>query len=198
MNQRLVWNFEFSPLTTAIKFNKATKIDALKWESRYFWSADEIVVINPVDELMLELVNYKRKLHQDCYYLLAGADANLKKRNEKIIFKPLEEYSSRVRGFGDKILVDSLEETNPLFATFKTIISKGREIQVIKQAFTFKFATFPTTRLELSRLEVMNQTYHSICIEGRSQKNVEKISKLLLPHSISCDYVSFLQTLFNP
>ncbi|MBI2785005.1 MAG: hypothetical protein HYX60_01320 [Legionella longbeachae] len=46
MNQRLVWNFEFSPkVALALETLVDKKDDHLKWEIRYFWSDDKPIIL---------------------------------------------------------------------------------------------------------------------------------------------------------
>ena len=67
------------------------------------------------------------------------------------------------------------------------------QVPVKKEAFIYKFATTPKIKIELSRIEVQNQVYFCVCIEGRSQPLVEIISQHLLDEAISSDYIRFLK-----
>lgn len=79
MNQRLVWNFEFTTNGNASLTNFVdVKDEHLKWEIRYFWPENKTIVLNNIDMALLELVNYKHKIREDFYYLIADQNYNIK------------------------------------------------------------------------------------------------------------------------
>ncbi|CAM3068132.1 Uncharacterised protein [Legionella steigerwaltii] len=201
MNQRLVWNFEFTPkaslpLSTFID----EKNETLKWEKRYFWPDSETIILNTIDSSLLDLANYKQKHKEDYYYLLPGHNYNIKKRHEQLLYKPLLQHANHAAGFGAKIILTPLQE-QPLPADLQEIIhhveTEGVGVYVKKEAFIYKFPTTPTIKIELARLEVLHQIYFSLCIEGKSLRLVETISKHLLDGPVSCEYVTFLKNLLK-
>lgn len=204
MNQRLVWNFEFVPATLVLpKDLLAQESDSIKWEARFFWPHDEIIVLNTIDSSLLNLANYQQKYREDYYYLLANKEYNIKRRRHELLYKPLIKQTPYATGFGSKIKLETLpkntHEPNADYLHLHQIAQKvaeeGREIHVKKIAFIYKFATTPTIKLELAHLEVEQHNYFSLCIEGKSLRLVEQIAEQLLGKRISCDYVTFLKNL---
>ncbi|MCW8445643.1 hypothetical protein OQJ05_16490 [Fluoribacter gormanii] len=201
MNQRLVWNFEFTPKTSLSLANLVDKKDEqIKWETRYFWPDNKIIVLNSIDKSLLDLTQYKQKHREDCYYLLPGTSYNIKKRREQLIYKPLIKQSSHAAGYGAKIILSDHQD-HPLSPDLREITQQveqeGVEVYVKKEALIYKLPTNPTVKIELARLEACNQIYFSLCIEGKSLHLVETISKHLLDEPVSCQYVTFLKNLLK-
>src|SRR5690242_2047050 len=81
MNQRLVWNFEFSqakPRLPAI-FKKSPK-ETIKWEVRCFWPENHVVTLHNIDANLLKLSHYELEVKEDIYYLLPDNNFNIKRR----------------------------------------------------------------------------------------------------------------------
>lgn len=204
--QRLVWNFEFSSGQTISLTTLGNYVqDKLKWEKRYFWSDDQIISLNSIDNSLLNLANYQQKHKEDYYYLLPDSDHNIKRRRNELLYKPVTKQSGSAFGFGPKI---NLEDTQCLSSQdsiapmnlqdlFKKVKKKGIVVFVKKEAFVFKFPTTPTVKLELARLEVNNKVYFSACVEGRSLNLVEAISELLFGNQASIEYVTFLKRILK-
>lgn len=206
MNQRLVWNFEFSknkPLSLD-KLASSDKED-IKWESRFFWSDNQAITLNATDNSLLTLTNYKQKQKKDYYYLLPNSNLNIKRRGQKLLYKPIKAQSPVAIGFGPKINLDEVK-TNPnssedlsnqLLNILNQTEKTGIEICVKKESFTYKFPTTPPIKLELAKLEMENHVYFSACIEGRSLYLVKLIKEHLLGMQVSCDYVTFLKNILK-
>lgn len=198
MTRTLIWNFEFftqeTPLLTTLD---AHKEDALKWESRLFWPDNQIIKLNNLNNALLDLTSYKNKHKQDEYYLLPEGNFNIKRRRNQLIYKPILDKSAFSIGFGSKInLEDPTQITTVSLQTLlKRAHTQAKIIPVKKESFVFKFATLPTIKLELAKLEVHNKIYFSACVEGRSRNLVETLSEGLLGLNESCDYVTFLTTI---
>ncbi|MGL6037009.1 MAG: hypothetical protein ACRC0B_07515 [Legionella sp.] len=190
--QRLIWNFEFiAAKKIPPKYFKAKEHEQLKWEARYFWPADNIIQLAAIDISLLDIANYQQKHREDEYYLLPDCDFNIKKRRDELLYKPLIEHSKQVYGFGAKInLLDEHPNNLELLANVK---SNGLRVLVKKEAFIYKFNTKPTVKLELSRIELCDDVYFSLCLEGKSRELVKGLSGLILGKAISCNYVSFLK-----
>ncbi len=198
MNQRLVWNFEFAAKKMALPseaFNEH-ETEPLKWETRFFWPAQEIIVLNNLDKSLLDLANYQHKLREDYYYLLANQNYNVKRRRNELLYKPKLKQTQAAIGYGTKVLLDNAQEKF-LQELALEVKKEGKEVLVKKQAFIYKFPTHPTIKLELARLEIAHKIYFSACVEGKSQNMVEKISERLLGQRVSCDYVSFLKNILR-
>lgn len=200
MNQRLVWNFEFNTqeTTPSLEYPMAKEAEAIRWEIRFFWPHNTIICLNPAESTLLDLANYQRKERDDHYYLLPEYDYNIKKRREEILYKPLIKKVRQAVGFGSKTALEMDAESSfiqdlQLQKIAQQIEATGKVVHVKKQAFIYKFPTKPTIKLELARLEVLNQIYFSACIEGKSLGLVENIANHLLDKQVSCDYVSFLK-----
>ncbi|KTD79403.1 hypothetical protein [Legionella waltersii] len=206
MAERLIWNFEFlqhkqTPLIPPV----TDELNDLKWENRYFWSADEIIHLNTIDPALLDITHYQQKHKEDHYYLLPNKNFNIKRRRGELLYKPIIKRSGPMLGFGPKINLDGIEtlpnNNDSTIDALKKIVSavkaQGVMIFVKKDAFIFKFPTTPTIKLELARLEVNNKVYFSVCVEGRSMQLVKTISALLLTKQKSCGYVSFLKSIIT-
>lgn len=202
MTQRLVWNFELSASKTPFLTKEDKKQDDLKWEWRFFWPEEEIIRLPLIDDAMLDLAHYEQKHKKDHYYLLPGEHFNIKLRRNELLYKPLLKQGKYAQGFGAKIHLEADASKNMAPSTMdecakikQQINEEGVEVVVKKESFTFKLPTHPSIKLELARIEVRQQIYFSVCVEGRSHSLVETVSKALFGKQASCDYVTFLKTI---
>lgn len=205
MNQRLVWNFEFSgtnliPLPHLI----TDKEETIKWEKRFFWSQEQIIQLCNIDNALLNLANYQQKCKEDDYYLLANSHENIKQRHNELIYKPILQQTKTATGYGPKINLDqelrdsaNNKKSVALAALAQEARQHGIQIFVKKEVFSYKFPSIPPIKLELARLEIKNQIYFSACMEGKSLFLVEYLSDHLLGRQNSCDYVTFLKKFIN-
>jgi hypothetical protein len=203
MNQRLVWNFELAS-ATSLTFNEKDTLpeDHLKWEARFFWPEACVICLAVIDDGMLNLGNYQQKHKKDNYYLIPGCDYNIKNRREELLYKPLLNQSALAFGFGAKInlnepIQNSEARKHDIELLKELTLEQGFEVLVMKESFTYKFKTQPSTKLELACIKVNNQTFFSACIEGKSCLLVEEISKALLGKQKASNYVSFLKKITN-
>src|SRR5215218_4572228 len=114
MNQRLVWNFEFTSKATLPLTTYVDKTDIfLKWEIRYFWPEGKPIILNTIDTSLLELTQYKQKIRDDYYYLLPGHQYNIKKRRDQLLYKPLLKQTKRAFGYGEKIILHPSQDQAP-------------------------------------------------------------------------------------
>lgn len=176
------------------------KDEQLKWEVRYFWPDNETIILNTIDNSLLELANYKHKHREDYYYLLPGRNYNIKKRRNQLLYKPLLKQTNHAAGYGTKITLEQTQEqpiSPKLHEIMQHVEKEGIEVFVKKEALIYKFPTKPKVKIELARLEVLQKIYFSVCIEGRSLRLVEMISKHLLNEPVSCEYVTFLKNLLQ-
>lgn len=111
MNQRLIWNFEFASKAPFVLAYPEDTEDKLKWEFRYFWPDHEIIILNLIHHSLLDLANYKRKSKEDYYYLVPGFNYNIKRRRNKLLYKPLLKYKNQASGYGAKIILDDPQIT---------------------------------------------------------------------------------------
>ncbi|KTD21005.1 Uncharacterised protein [Legionella lansingensis] len=193
MNQRLIWNFEINPQPPLDLNALATsEEDKIKWEARFFWPENTIIVLTGLPANCLDLTKYQIKKREDQYLLLPGCDYNIKRRRGQLLYKPQLQCTDNIRGYGKKINLNE-DGLGQLLIENQRLSILTNEITVCKIALIHEFPTEPTIKLELARLEVAQKIFFSACIEGRSQNLVEQISKHLLGNEVSCDYVSFLQ-----
>ena len=90
MNKRLVWNFEINSDTALqIPGTNSLVISPNRWESRFFWTDDQIITLHGLNDSFLALSHYQIKHRQDTYYLLPDTNYNLKVRNDKLFYKPI-------------------------------------------------------------------------------------------------------------
>ncbi|MBA2711625.1 MAG: hypothetical protein H0U57_13680 [Tatlockia sp.] len=200
MNTRLVWNFEIKDQNPINFDDLKDNPEELRWEARYFWPRDAIIVLNGLDARFLLLSNYEVKQRKDNYSVLADLNFNLKQRLMQLFYKPLLKEVNLLHGYGKKInLTDYASELvlpgSNLRSSelLKLLADNAQEVEVEKEALIYKLPTEPKLKLELARLEVRKKIYFSLCVEGRSQRLVESIATQLIPNQKNCDYVSFLK-----
>lgn len=207
LKTRLVWNFEIDP-EDLIDFTAfpQEESDSLRWEIRYFWPADTHITLYGLGEEFLDLSRYQIKQRVDVYHLIGEGYYNIKDRRDQLLYKPLLEEKGGCQGFGHKtnLLEQAPEDllSGEPALTVREMLAKvqqeSRMIRVDKVALKYKFPLNPTIKLELARLSIADQRFFSVCIEGRSQLLVSRLSQLLMRQNISCDYVRFLkQTHFH-
>ena len=198
MRKRLIWNFEIDgdrPLE--IPEALPAEPDSGRWESRFFWSSKEVILLNGLDDRFLALSRYEAKHRQDTYCLLPDTDYNIKIRRNQTLYKPMIMKTAQAVAYGKKINLEasSPETLNNTLDLLGRIQREGVRIDVDKEAFIYRFETTPKTKLELARLSIANTIYFSLCIESRSRHLVELITKQVTGEQVSSDYVSFLRTL---
>ena len=202
MNKRLIWNFEINPDNQfQLPTISSVELNNLRWESRFFWPEDDIIVLNGLNSNFLNLSSYEIKHKKDIYYLLPNADYNLKIRQNELYYKPVIIKESEALAFGKKIKLNEQDkdrklpgcEEKSVGSLLADIKKHGKTIEVDKEAISYKFITSPSTKLELSRLKVESNIYFSASIESYSRVLVEKTTKQLLGSINTSDYVKFLK-----
>lgn len=205
MNQRLIWNFEFSQKKPFTVSNEANERSNIKWEIRYFWKEAQVVTIHNIDKGLLDISNYKQKQKEDIYFLVPKYNYNIKLRRFEMIYKPILKQSNAAIAFGAKIHLEDVKnypDNTPATAQHLQNIlheaqNSGIQVGVKKESFTYKFKTNPPTKLELAKLEVNNSIYFSACIEGKSCHLVELINAHLFHKETPSDYVTFLKSILK-
>ena len=185
----------------AIEELTAAKED-IRWEARFFWPEQEVIVLKGLSEIFLNLSQYKIK-HRHDQYLILPDNLNIKQRKAQLIYKPLLQKHNNLFGYGKKINLHEcaqdavLPATNML--TAKALLHSLKEafrMDVIKEALLYTFPSNPKIILELSRLKINEAIFFSVCLEGRSQQMVSDIAKELIGKINACDYLSFLKKNF--
>lgn len=206
MTQRLVWNFEFTHTKILhLPEEPKHKSDLLKWEARFFWQQQDIVSLTLIDNALLQLSNYQHKQKKDVYYLIPKNSFNIKKRRDELLYKPLIKKRKHSCGFGPKIKLNelskdshSIEHSGIDIVSLMTLLQlQGVEVLVKKESFSYKFPVHPHIKLELSRIEINQQIYFSVCVEGKSQQSVELISRCIVGQQPCCNYVRFLKKIIK-
>ena len=202
MNKRLVWNFEINP-DSPFKQPSITNVELneARWEARFFWPEDNIIILNGLSHDFLNLSAYDIKHKNDIYYLLPNTDYNLKIRKNELYYKPILMKKSKAIAFGKKIKLSEQDKDSKLLGCEEKSVSSlledikrhGKTIEINKEAISYKFLTSPATKLELSRLKVENKIYFSASIESYSRELVEITTKQLLGSVNTSDYVKFLK-----
>lgn len=193
MTDRLVWNFEWTTAKPLLEVDlPLQEKEELKWEKRCFWSGEEIIVLNATNPGLLILSQYEQKNKEDEYYLLPHEEYNIKQRRDELLYKPLIKKTKQLLGFAAKINL-SEHKDKKLQNLRERALTQAHVIKVKKEALIYRFPDSPGIKLELARLEINQQIYFTACVEGRSRKWVETLSKHLLGPYVSCDYVSFLK-----
>ena len=204
MTKRLVWNFEINH-GNPLKIPKTCVEDAHteRWESRFFWPENKIIVLNGLDDNFLALSRYQAKHRQDTYCLLPDTDYNIKIRRNQPLYKPILMKTQQAIVYAKKINLEEQEPGLCLPGTGQTdaqtllarIQHESQRIDVEKEALIYRFETVPTLKLELARLRVANAIWFSVNIESRSGHLVESITQQLFDGQMPCDYVTFLKGL---
>lgn len=186
MNQRLVWNFEIN-LNPPLDFHalSATSPEPMKWEARFFWPHDSIIILLGLDESFLILENCTIKNREDIYLLLPNSDRNIKLRHGEWFYKPKLSCYENFCSYGKKIHLNTAETQH--------LERKTHKVTVYKTAIRYKLPTTPKISLELSRIKIDDMIYFSACLEGKSLHLVKQLANYLLDTPFSCDYVSFLK-----
>lgn len=199
MKQQLVWNFEFSSAHAhPVTLPQAGEKDKLKWEARFFWPSDLVIVVKNIDANLLDLNHYEHKQKIDTYFLIPNGEYNIKSRRNQILYKPLLERSEYAQAFGKKIDLEHPNDAlNPKLAAWllQQVRDTATQMEVKKESYTYQFPLKPRIKLELAKLELHNGIYFSACIEGRSRELVETISQALLGKKTNTNYQRFLKTL---
>ncbi len=204
MNKRFIWNFELNiNAPPHLDIPEAMGSDVGRWESRFFWPENSIIVLNGLNEHFLALSQYQIKHREDTYYLIPNTDYNIKTRREQLFYKPILTQKSGTVSYGKKINLEELPLNMHLpnikekdVQTLMTRIRKeGIKIHVEKEALIYKFDTTPPTKLEIARLCVADKNYYSASIESHSMVLVESLSKQIIPHGMASDYVQFLRNI---
>lgn len=204
MNKRLIWNFEINsenPLKIPDICDENKQTD--RWESRFFWPEQTIIVLNGLDERFLALSHYEAKHRQDTYCLLPDTNYNLKIRRNQPLYKPIMMSTRQATAYGKKINLYKEKQTKQLPGAGETdaetllarIQKEGLRVDVEKEALIYRFETTPTLKLELARLCVANTIWFSVNIESHSRRLVESITQQMFDDHASCDYVTFLKGL---
>ena len=202
MNKRLMWNFEINtkiPLHIPEPVHEETLPE--RWESRFFWPEQTIIVLNGLHDDCLDLSRYEAKHRQDIYCILPEQDYNLKIRRNQLLYKPMVMKTGQAVAYGKKINVS--EQQSPIklpgteqadsSALLAEINRSGKQVIVEKEAMLYRFETKPTLKLELARLWVANTIWFSVSIESRSKYLVDSITQQMFGDKESCDYVAFLK-----
>jgi len=190
MNKRLVWNFEIAAQSTLSDQPQIDSTECLnnRWEIRYFWPDEQIILLSGLNASFLDLSHYRFKQTKDIYYLLPNSTKNIKKRQDKITYKAFLQKKDHAIAYKKKIIV---HHDTPLNAEIK---AHAIAIKVEKERFTYRFKTTPKLKMELAKLTINHKTFFSLSIESKALSLVENLSKQLRCNQQSCDYVTFLKT----
>ena len=202
MNKRLVWNFEIAQ-NKSIQWPNPNDVkkETHRWEARFFWPANHIILLNGLDESFMELSRYDITQREDTYYLLGDAHYNLKRRRDELLYKPVMMKHPEATAYGKKIKLSEWPPHTPLpgcqekdaLTLLTRITHEGTAITVNKEALTYHFATQPKTTLELAWLRIANHAYFSLSIESRARVYVLSLTQQLLGQVQTEDYVTFLK-----
>lgn len=204
MNKRLVWNFEINcENSLQIPSPKTPSDDSCRWESRFFWPSDEIIILHGLSDRFCELSQYKIVHREDIYLLLPNEIFNFKLRKNELFYKPVASIQSGVVAYNKKIkMVDHPPEivlpgcgSQTIGTLLSRIQSEGIRFTVKKEALIYHFDSHPACKFELSWLHVANQAFFSVSIESKALSIVESIRQQLIQNKESSDYITFLKGL---
>lgn len=200
MKKRLLWNFEVSAIPPLQVDNKEWEhTPGQQWEGRYFWPESAIILLKGLDDSFLDFSSYKRKHHEDQYFLVPNYDYNIKLRKKRFLYKPLLNQEDNYFAFAKKMALDDNHLTiatsnpGPTVEQLKTLLKQSATVTIVKSALTYTFNTQPKAKLELSRLIIHNNIFFSLCVESDALALVKQISLHLLEHPPQENYISFLK-----
>jgi len=177
---RFIWQFELTGRQWLPQGN--WQKDSHKWEIRYFWPIDQIVELN-LNEQQLNWDQGECKLQRDVYWLDVNNPTNIKQRRDQLVYKPVVQQHHNRTAFDKKQRLDPDELSQ---SNFKTI-------EVEKMALQLKIHQKPKCMLELSKIQLQNQTFSSLCIESRCGELLDNIDDHLQLSGKACDYITFLR-----
>lgn len=201
MNTRLFWNFETTGAAFGFPPNSDLPKGSLRWEMRWFWPHDRPILLYGLDASFLELTQFKTKHRTDTYYLLDDLPANLKRRNHRLVYKPLLARDGNLYGYGKKINLHEVAPDTPLPGLVH--LSAGdlvhrREtahprLLITKTALIREFSIPQGCLMEFTRITHNGGVYFSFSIESRSKTVIMALADHLQPDGLCCDYPTFLR-----
>lgn len=187
MNKRLVWNFEVETTQNKASYFELPDTGAwtkmVRWESRFFWPSNKIIVLRELPASLLDLSQYQLKRREDTYLVLPDADDNIKIRQEKLLYKPILQQTLQATAYGKKIEL----HTQPV----------AKLVLISKEMFVYRFDTTPGLKIELAKLSIHDTMYFSVSLESRSLAFVESLVQKVIPSGYYPDahnYTRFLKT----
>jgi len=207
MNHNLVWNFSLADATLLKHEFNTVSGNEEKWEKRFFWPANEKVILMNLGFDFLNFSHYKFTIHKDCYLPSEQNDNNIKIRKNKCHFKPQIKQVSDCYCYAKKqkfnlekltdwqalaLLLPELQKWNQKEPLAEYLKKSLNPVHVYKEAFIHQFA--PKVKLELSRITINDCHYLSVCIESKMQYDTERLASLILPNDTSTNYINFLKS----
>ena len=210
MTHHFIWGFQFNPVNPLLCKNLKQLLKTIdyegecrkKWESRFFWPDNSVVILNNLPPLLLQLNQYKIKSRQDSYIL--KGNLNIKLRKNKVHYKALIQQQGNCYCYAkkDKIKLQKKNKTKlcqliPQLSSwneelpFKQFVEQFHTIITLDKEILIHSLT-PTVRLEFSRIQLNNHYYLSFSLESFSRQSLEELVKLIIPMGKAQSYTDFL------
>lgn len=176
-------------------------------EQRFFWGAQDLILLNGLSEAQLWLSSYQFETHQDAYVLL-NDNQNIKFRNKKLHVKPLLTLNNGTSTYRDKQKYHLLKQQKEIaallgnndFASLKTksevkgLLRKTYPVcDVYKEALTLDLMLIANISIEFSKLKINEQIFYSLVVESKFSQLVEKAVSALGIKKTPETYVQFLK-----
>lgn len=206
MNKRLVWNFELSSKNLLNWQELSGEIaNEIRWEARFFWPEENIIVLDGLDIQFLTLSSYQIKQRFDDYFILEQYPYNIKVRRGQYLYKPLLKDCEGVYGYGKKINLSDYPANDILPGTnhhggvnlLTELKEKGQKISISKEVLLYQWASTPPIKLELARFALLGNYYFSLSFAGRSHTLVSKLANQVSAGATPDNYVSFLKRILE-
>ena len=179
---RLIWQFELTDQLWEPQGN--WQKDTHKWEIRYFWPIDQIIQLN-LTESQLNWDKGACKIHHDIYWWSKDNPLNIKQRKHKIVYKALIDHKNARFAYDKKVCLstDDIAQHDYL------------AIDVDKMAIQFIIHEKPKCVLELSKVQIQNRMYSSLCLESRCGELLDNLHHHLHLPGKASSYVQLLNDL---
>lgn len=218
MKKNFIWQFQFElqkqpcwqAMIASENDDNIGEISDARFEQRFFWADDEIIMINGFSLSELWLSQYLFETNHD-NYLLSGNDCNLKFRKKKLHLKPLVQETDGIAQFAAKEkyhLVKDLPAISKILNN-PNLLSIQKDIETIKLALKKYYPVIEIYKerfqlpikqlnasIEFSRLSLNNKIFHSVVIESdKAHRIIELRKAMALPLANSKTYAVFLKEL---
>ncbi len=176
---RFIWQFDLTNQQWLPQGN--WQKGPYKWEVRYFWPVEQIIRLN-INESQLNWSQAVCKTHLDNYLIDKDNPLNIKERHNKLVCKPFVSQQSQRIAYNKKVNLTADELTPDNLLT----------VPIEKMAIQFIVHRKPKCVLELSKIQLLNQTFTSLCIESRCGELLDDLHHHLKLPGKASSYLDFL------
>lgn len=211
MAEPFIWQFQYKIVDIPFWLNWQSQnqgflSDSYHYEQRFFWPESSKIILQGFDKTFLQLSMYDIEFKTDNYLLLPD-NRNIKFRKKKLHYKPFIHIDNNAFIYEAKQkyhllkqqqeILTLLESKEPIELKSKSemkqwLCQNHQVCEVSKESLKLDLPTTHSS-IELSRIQVGFNYYHSIVIESLSSKWVSEAVKAMGIDNPPQDYVSFLK-----